>query len=660
MKNRNNRKKWTVNLLILVVAVSAICFDIATASLDIMSGTFRFESEFDTLTYETTKVGIVTSDYSELSNPVERDVNPSYEQIEEMVGKAIELQGGFEDIIDPGDVVMLKINLVGINSASGNGENTDVRVVKALIKHIVEYTAGDVEILVAEGTAQTNDDPSDPKSVWGNSGYLDLLSDEALKGINFRLLNLNQSVEDLIEVDLGSKGTSAIQGSKYTVHSSQLEADVYIAVPVLKIHDTGITNALKLQIGSAPGCHYGYNKKAGTSRSVGLYHTVEHRVWTTEAIVDLCQVTDIDFVVVDAVMCLETEKRDKEYNRVRFNTILAGTDPVAIDHVAARLMGLNPDDVAYIFLAEKVGLGTNDPEHIVIEGVPINQAKKRVKKNQSEKGKFGQSNRTWILSEPFEGNDISFEYFKDEANIEPLPGQNDWSEPVYFFDDRIDLLSYYEGATNMVSYAFTYFNAVKDQEAELWLGFHEAIRVYLNGKKVYAFSGTTSYGDSDLGDYQTKVNLREGRNTLLVKTLNKFGDYTFALNLCELESDPLYFGNRVEGLKFFVDDLGSGTELYNLALPEYKMEIQADCYPNPAREFTNLRFDLARPGFTGLEIFDINGRKIKTLCNEKLPAGAHEFRWNLDSDTGIPVASGTYLCRIVSGRKSSSLKLIVE
>ena len=71
-------------------------------------------------------------------------------------------------------------------------------------------------------------------------------------------------MDDLVEVDLGSEGTSAKQGTKYTVHRAELEADVYIAVPVLKIHDTGITNALKLQVGSAPGCYYGYNKTGGT------------------------------------------------------------------------------------------------------------------------------------------------------------------------------------------------------------------------------------------------------------------------------------------------------------------------------------------------------------------------------------------------------------
>ena len=301
MNHQRNGKRIAL-LTIVIVAAIAICWDIAVATLEIEPGTFRYESEFDAVTGATATVSIVTSDYTDLANPIERTNNPSYEQIEDMVVKAIELQGGLEWVVDKGDVVYIKVNLVGGNSPSGYGENTDVRVVKALIRHIHQYTEGDVVIQVAEGTARINDDPTDPESVWGNSGYIDLLTDPMMTGINFSLLNINQSVEDLIEVDLGSEGTSAKQGSKYFVHKAELEADVYIAVPVLKIHNTGITNVLKLQIGTAPGCYYGYNKKAGTTYSHGIFHSVAQRIWTTESIVDLSNIADIDFVVVDAII----------------------------------------------------------------------------------------------------------------------------------------------------------------------------------------------------------------------------------------------------------------------------------------------------------------------------------------------------------------------
>ncbi|MBN1925728.1 MAG: DUF362 domain-containing protein [Prolixibacteraceae bacterium] len=650
-----------LGLILFVSALIAISWDLATSKQEAEEGTFRYESEFDAVSGATTKVGIVTSDYHELKNPVGRNINPDYTQIEDMVGKAIELQGGLEWVIDKGDKVMIKVNLVGANSPSGQGENTDVRVVKALIKHIADYTENDVEIIVAEGTARSNDDPSDSKSVWGNSGYRSLLSDTDLSGINLRLLNLNQTIDDLIEIDLGSEGTSAKQGSKYYVHREEVEADVYIAVPVLKIHNTGITNALKLQIGSAPGCYYGYNKASGTSRCPsGIYHDVGQRIWTTEAIVDLSNIADIDFVVVDAIMCLELQKTNKVSNQVRFNTIFAGADPVAVDHVGAKLMGVNPDDVAHITLAEKVGLGTNDPEKITVLGVPIEQAMKRVKKSQSEDGRFGQSNRTWVLSQAFSGTDISQEFFADEANIKPTPGQNGWSEPVYFFDDRIDLYSYYTGQTNIVTYAFSYFNAPKDQEAELWLGTHEAMVVYINGDEVYKFTSTASYSDDDRGEYKATINIKEGENSLLVKTLNKFGDYTFALNICEVEKNAYYFGNRVDGLKFYTAKSDTSSQSSGATILENKNTLSLKCYPNPVREYASISFNIYEADNTTIGIYDVSGRFVKTVCRKKINRGKHTIYWDLSDDSGNPVASGNYLILIQSGNEKCSVKLVVE
>src|SRR4030042_1728970 len=289
------------------IAVSAVCLDLATSDQYASeSGTYRYESEFDAISGATTKVAVVSSDYDGLATQVSRTVDPGYEQVEAMVRKALELQGGLDWIIEKGDKVMLKVNLVGGDSPSGEGENTDVRVVKAVVKIVHEATEGDVEIVIAEGSARTNDDPAAAGSVWENSGYTDLLTDPYLTGINFRFLNLNKAYSDLVAVTLGSKANAAPHNGSYYVHREELEADVFICIPVLKIHDTGITNALKNQIGTAPGVYYGYNKMKGTQYYSGLKHDVNQRRWTEEEIVDLSSIAGIDLVVVDAIMTLES------------------------------------------------------------------------------------------------------------------------------------------------------------------------------------------------------------------------------------------------------------------------------------------------------------------------------------------------------------------
>ena len=157
MRPKNGRRRIT-GILAAIIAFTAICWDLATSKkYTVEEGTFRYESEFGATISATTKVAVVPSDYSGLSTRVSRSINPSYEQVEKMVRKAIELQDGLEGVIDKDDKVMLKVNLVGGNSPSGQGENTDVRVVKALIKIIDEFTGGDVEIIVAEGSARSND-----------------------------------------------------------------------------------------------------------------------------------------------------------------------------------------------------------------------------------------------------------------------------------------------------------------------------------------------------------------------------------------------------------------------------------------------------------------------------------------------------------------------
>lgn len=654
-KTYSTKKKisYIISIFLLLFLIS---WDIITSNNDdVEEGIFRLENEFDGVTSATANVAIVPSNYEGLSASVSRDIDPGEEQIELMVRKAIELQGGLW-VVEPGDTVMVKVNLVGANEPAGTGENTDYRVVKALMKVLYEHTEGNVVILIAEGTARTNDDPNEEGSVWENSGYTSMLSDEDVMDIDFQFLNLNQTIDDLIEVNLGSHGTSYPQGYKYHIHKKELTADVYIAVPVLKIHDTGITNALKLQIGSAPGCYYGYNKAKGSIYSDGIIHDVGPRRWTTEAIVDLSKIADIDYVLVDAIMCLETYKSDNGSNRVRMNTVIAGNDAVAVDNVCSRLLGLNPDDIAHITLAEKVGLGTNNPEQIEILGTPIDVVKKRFKHNTSANGKFGQSNRTWVLSESFAGTDIENKFIEGEDTLRPVPGENGWSEPTYFFDDRIDLLSYYNGLSNICTYAFTYFTSDSAQTAELWLGSSESMKVYLNGINVYSFKGTNIYSDSDIETDKIDVAIRKGVNSILVKTINTYGEYSFALNICEQENDINYAGNRVEGLKFTTIDTTTGGMEMVTGIKEEIAGIntinEVRLFPSPVEDFAQLQFSSIESGNLEVKIYDIQGKLVSTPYQGNILADKNKIPLDLSSLK----SNNFYICSLVSGENITSIK----
>ncbi len=69
-------------------------------------------------------------------------------------------------------------------------------------------------------------------------------------------------------------------------------------------------------------------------------------------------------------------------------------------------------------------------------------------------------------------------------------------------------------------------------------------------------------------------------------------------------------------------------------------------YPNPFNAGTEIRFSLKKAASVTLEIFDISGRRVKTLLAENLPAGLHKVSWDGHNEQGIPAASGAYIYRL--------------
>ncbi|MBN1182424.1 MAG: DUF362 domain-containing protein [Bacteroidales bacterium] len=639
-------KKSFIRLFIVVSIIAAIAWDLSTAlKFEVVPGTYLYESNLAAISITPTTVAIVPSDYSGLTTPVSRTVDPSYNQIEDMVRKAIGLQGGLSGVVKEGDKVVLKVNLVE-GTGSGNGGVTDVRVVKAVIKIVDEISHGKIHISVIEGTARANDDPAEAGSVWELNEYTGLLTDPYLNGIDLKLVNLNGPVTDLVEITIPeNKRTATPYEGKFHVHKAEAEADVYFSIPVLKIHTTGITNALKNQIGTAPGMYYGYNKMSGRDKdgnatpSKILHGNAPPQDWTCEEIVDLSTIAGIDYIIVDAIMCLELTKSYNPDNQVRMNTIIAGNDPVAVDHVCAKLFCINPADIDHITLAERVGMGTNNEALINVVGASIESVKKEVERSGMA---FGMCNRKWILSQAFSGTSISQEYISGEAGIEPEPGQDGWSQSVYFLDDNCDLLSYYNGQTNIVTYAFTYFYSPVSQEAVLSAGSDEDIYVYINGEKVLPASRKKTN--------DVTVQIKKGVNKLLVKSMNTIGDYYLSINI--LKTGTNIYGDRVPGLKYMTDT--TNTSLVN---PVKIKQNMLAAYPNPAINFSIIDFYIPNSSQVNLDVFDINGKLVISLVNEYLYTGQYQREWNFINKNIEP---GIYICRLKTGNYVQSLKIAVK
>ena len=88
-----------------------------------------------------------------------------------------------------------------------------------------------------------------------------------------------------------------------------------------------------------------------------------------------------------------------------------------------------------------------------------------------------------------------------------------------------------------------------------------------------------------------------------------------------------------------------------------QLELAAP-WPNPARSVAQLGFALPRAASLGLEIHDLQGRRVRTLASGRFAAGRYVLAWDLRDDGGQPVAPGVYLARL-SGEAGVRTRRIV-
>lgn len=95
------------------------------------------------------------------------------------------------------------------------------------------------------------------------------------------------------------------------------------------------------------------------------------------------------------------------------------------------------------------------------------------------------------------------------------------------------------------------------------------------------------------------------------------------------------------------------------AVPIDNFELSGN-YPNPFNPFTNIRFVLPDNARIDLEVYDIQGRKVRTLIDgEVWRGGTNIVPWNGTDDQGDVLASGVYFLRMSSNGISKSRKMML-
>jgi uncharacterized protein (DUF362 family) len=271
-------------------------------------------------------------------------------EIPTSVDSALALIGGIEKIVRAGDRVLVKPNF-GVPMDPSSGVVTDPRVVETVVE--ICANARPREIVVGESAVVG----FDTGEVFRRLGLIG-----RFERFGARLMDLKE--DEIIEVPV-PKGSVL---RKIRLSRIAYEADVLISIPTMKTHVlTGVSLGLKNMKGVLPDDMKKLMHRIGAKDRSGECE-LDH------AIADLASVLPPTFTLIDGFTASEGYKPTESGIGgvpIRFDVVVAGLDPVAVDAVGAYLMGFDPREIRHIFYAEQKGIGSADLAKIEIAGTEL-------------------------------------------------------------------------------------------------------------------------------------------------------------------------------------------------------------------------------------------------------------------------------------------------
>ncbi|MFQ5751209.1 MAG: T9SS type A sorting domain-containing protein [bacterium] len=105
-------------------------------------------------------------------------------------------------------------------------------------------------------------------------------------------------------------------------------------------------------------------------------------------------------------------------------------------------------------------------------------------------------------------------------------------------------------------------------------------------------------------------------------------------------------------------DIATSVDPSSGSIPE-KFELSQN-YPNPFNPETKFTYFVTAKSNVSLIIYDLLGRKVKTLVHEFKEPGNYSIIWNGRDDFSNKVSSGLYLARMVAGNYSQIRKIVLQ
>ena len=82
-------------------------------------------------------------------------------------------------------------------------------------------------------------------------------------------------------------------------------------------------------------------------------------------------------------------------------------------------------------------------------------------------------------------------------------------------------------------------------------------------------------------------------------------------------------------------------------------------YPNPFNAITEIRYQLPKSTNVQITVYDIMGKKIRTLLNTNQNVGQHSVFWNAMNDQSYPVSSGVYFYQLMTDNYYQKKKMLL-
>ncbi|MDO4260801.1 MAG: DUF362 domain-containing protein [Eubacteriales bacterium] len=239
----------------------------------------------------------------------------------EMTKKILAAAGLAEQIGGRDKRIGLKPNLV-VAKTPDSGATTHMEIVEGTVEYLQEN--GFFRIAVTEGS------------------WVGERTAAAFRACGYPALAKKYGVE-LMDNQKDTFRSYDAAGMRLDICDFPMSLDFLINLPVLKGHcQTLVTCALKNNKGLIP------NSEKRKFHTMGLHKPIAH----------LAAAVPNDFILVDNI-CGDLDFEEGG-NPVQMDRILAFRDPVLCDAFVCETMGYRPDDVPYVRMAERLGVGSAD------------------------------------------------------------------------------------------------------------------------------------------------------------------------------------------------------------------------------------------------------------------------------------------------------------